>query len=287
MEFQSKNNFLCCRKLEAGTEGTPRKITQSPIDSFAHTDRLDQSKDGGCRECSWTWFVLSFCLGLGNQYSLSPGVHGCAYGSDNWLDWTVAGQAGFQQKHHGNLCRWLNFYGNTSIQPPQGSESDFSHRLPLGLDVQLDKNSRLWKAEAEKSEWSGEVANDAGWENNIFVKFASGLQEVPNCLWELIISGAFFVIDKDYFELLGMYDPEFDIWGAENLEWVPLTPKRWLNYKIPEFRLAFKVWMCGGQVEVIPCSHVGHLFRKKFPYSVNIQPATRPTGLMRFLKILF
>lgn len=30
--------------------------------------------------------------------------------------------------------------------------------------------------------------------------------------------GAFFVIDKDFFQLLGMYDPEFDIWGAENLE---------------------------------------------------------------------
>lgn len=30
--------------------------------------------------------------------------------------------------------------------------------------------------------------------------------------------GAFFVIRKDYFELLGMYDPEYEIWGAENLE---------------------------------------------------------------------
>lgn len=30
--------------------------------------------------------------------------------------------------------------------------------------------------------------------------------------------GAFFVIDKDYFKLLGMYDPEFEIWGGENLE---------------------------------------------------------------------
>lgn len=30
--------------------------------------------------------------------------------------------------------------------------------------------------------------------------------------------GAFFVIRKDYFELMGMYDPEYEIWGAENLE---------------------------------------------------------------------
>jgi polypeptide N-acetylgalactosaminyltransferase len=27
--------------------------------------------------------------------------------------------------------------------------------------------------------------------------------------------GAFFVIDKEYFKELGMYDPEFEIWGAE------------------------------------------------------------------------
>lgn len=30
--------------------------------------------------------------------------------------------------------------------------------------------------------------------------------------------GAFFAIRKDYFELLGMYDAEYQIWGAENLE---------------------------------------------------------------------
>jgi polypeptide N-acetylgalactosaminyltransferase len=57
-----------------------------------------------------------------------------------------------------------------------------------------------------------------------------------------------FSIDKAYFMKLGMYDPDFDIWGAENLE------------------LSFKTWMCGGTLEMIPCSHVGHIFRKKSPY---------------------
>uniref|UniRef100_A0A8C2ZS80 Polypeptide N-acetylgalactosaminyltransferase n=1 Tax=Cyclopterus lumpus TaxID=8103 RepID=A0A8C2ZS80_CYCLU len=52
------------------------------------------------------------------------------------------------------------------------------------------------------------------------------------------IQGVLFVMDKDYFDLLGKYDMMMDVWGGEK--------------------------PC---LEIIPCSRVGHVFRKQHPYT--------------------
>ncbi|XP_072633009.1 inactive polypeptide N-acetylgalactosaminyltransferase-like protein 5 isoform X2 [Canis lupus baileyi] len=60
------------------------------------------------------------------------------------------------------------------------------------------------------------------------------------------MAGGIFAINRHYFNEIGQYDKGMDLWGAENLE------------------LSLRIWMCGGQLFIIPCSRVGHISKQRF-----------------------
>ena len=62
------------------------------------------------------------------------------------------------------------------------------------------------------------------------------------------IPGGTIAIWKSYFFSLGQFDSGMRIWGGESLEF------------------SFRTWMCGGKLEIIPCSIVGHVNARKAPY---------------------
>lgn len=64
--------------------------------------------------------------------------------------------------------------------------------------------------------------------------------------------GCGIAIDREFFFEIGSFDKRLNIWGGENSE------------------LSLRVWQCGGAMEIVPCSRVGHYFRL-LPYSFNAQ----------------
>ncbi|MEQ2185486.1 Polypeptide N-acetylgalactosaminyltransferase 6 [Goodea atripinnis] len=91
-------------------------------------------------------------------------------------------------------------------------------------------------------------------------------------------AGGLFSISKKYFEHIGTYDDKMEIWGGENVEMSFRVGISYLfshscpyyligHLKIYSKHLCVKVWQCGGQLEIIPCSVVGHVFRTKSPHT--------------------
>ncbi|XP_030344244.1 polypeptide N-acetylgalactosaminyltransferase 15 isoform X2 [Strigops habroptila] len=70
-----------------------------------------------------------------------------------------------------------------------------------------------------------------------------------------VVAGAVVAMDRHYFQNIGAYDSDMTTWGAENLE------------------LSIRTWLCGGSVEIIPCSRVGHVYRNHFPPAFSYEDA--------------
>ncbi|XP_044281453.1 polypeptide N-acetylgalactosaminyltransferase 18 isoform X3 [Varanus komodoensis] len=70
-----------------------------------------------------------------------------------------------------------------------------------------------------------------------------------------------FIVDREYFQEIGLLDEGMEVYGGENVE------------------LGIRVWQCGGSVEVLPCSRIAHIERAHKPYTEDLTTHVRRNAL--------
>ncbi|XP_052743015.1 polypeptide N-acetylgalactosaminyltransferase 1 isoform X2 [Bicyclus anynana] len=85
--------------------------------------------------------------------------------------------------------------------------------------------------------------------------------------WSPTMAGGLFAINRAYYWEIGAYDEQMAGWGGENLE------------------MSFRVWQCGGTLETVPCSRVGHVFRSFHPYGLPAHSDTHGINTARMADV--
>ncbi|XP_060562485.1 polypeptide N-acetylgalactosaminyltransferase 13-like [Ruditapes philippinarum] len=82
-----------------------------------------------------------------------------------------------------------------------------------------------------------------------------------------IVPGMMTAMRKSFFLQLGGFDPGMEIWGVEHME------------------LSVKTWLCGGVVEMLPCSKIGHIYRAAPWQSFHPHQRYVSKNMMRFAHV--
>ncbi|WAR03468.1 GALT6-like protein [Mya arenaria] len=79
----------------------------------------------------------------------------------------------------------------------------------------------------------------ARFSDEFILKRNGSMDPIPFCM----VPGMMMAMRKEFFLQLGGFDQGMEVWGSEHIE------------------MSVKTWLCGGRVEMIPCSKIAHLYR--------------------------
>jgi len=93
------------------------------------------------------------------------------------------------------------------------------------------------------------------WNFNLIYTAPAGLEDSGKAYPSPATSGGIFAMRSEWFRHLELFDIGMRQWGGDHVE------------------LTMKAWRCGGRIDIVPCSRVGHMFRDSVhqPYTVKVQ----------------